>query len=75
MKLKSILKFEKETGESFFELSNKIGEGTYSMSDLVKMVWISKLDENLDAKLEDCLSDELELEEVLKELSVVLKND
>jgi hypothetical protein len=73
MKLKSILKYEKTTNKSFFDLSKKFSEDeSYSMTDVMEMVWISKLDENPDLALVDAIESEAEIEDVLKEFGDVL---
>lgn len=67
MKLRSILKYETTTGQSFKELSDRIADEKYTMSDLVYMIWIGKLDENPDLKFEDAVNEDMEFEDLIKE--------
>jgi hypothetical protein len=42
------------------------------MTDVLEMVWVSKMDDTPDLKLEDAIDSETELEDAFKELSIAL---
>lgn len=69
MKTKTVLNYEKKTGGNFFALTQKIADGSYTMTDVLHMVWVIRMDKDPKAKLEDIMESDLELNEVLKEIN------
>lgn len=73
MKNKSILKYETTTGKSFKALSDRIADNEYFISDLVEMIWIQRMDENPELKLEDAIDPEQEFEDLIKTFASMQK--
>lgn len=65
MKIKNLLKYESETGKSFFDLSKKFESGEFSMHDIRDMVYIVKLETTPDLKIQDAINDDESMEDLL----------
>ena len=74
MKSNTMLNYEKETGGNFFELSNRISDGSYNMTDVMHMLWCIRFDKDPTVKLKNTMESNVELDEILKEITASTKN-
>jgi hypothetical protein len=73
LKVKTITKFEKVTGKSFFAIMKKFSQENQSMSDVVDILYLVRLQEEPTLEYGKFLPDDADLESVMANVQTAME--